>query len=130
MMEPLTAPETALTGREIVDDVCARLAQELEKSCYLTAACAYRAYAGKITVELQLEDFDTTQLKASVTVNKPNPARPSRRFEIDLSQTAASEVRERSGLQPPSLERLIDAGNDAQATEPPRRRYVPRRPVA
>ncbi len=121
MREPILAQETALTGHEIIDDVCARLAGELEKNCYLTSACAYNSYAGKVTAELQLMDFDATPLKASVTIGKPNPARPSRRFELDLPSTTASDARERSGSLPPSLERQID--DAVGAAPPPRRNY-------
>lgn len=74
-------PEIELSGEEIVEDLAGRLAQELSKSCYLTRLCAYRGYSAKITAELQLEDFDSTTINASVTVGNPDPGRPSRRFK-------------------------------------------------
>ncbi len=105
---PIEALDAGLTGVEIIEDVCSRLAAELANSCYLTKLCAYRGYSGKIVAELQLEDFDATGVTAAVTVGPPDPARPSRRYEVEIPDTAPSGARERSGQESPSLERVVD----------------------
>lgn len=118
-------PAVELTGEEIVEDACCRLAAELMRSCHLSATSAYRRYSGKIILELQLEDFDTTGVSATVTVGNPDPGRPSQRFEVDIPVGEPSAVRERSELTVPSLDRF----EKVQApVEQKRRYYSPRQP--
>lgn len=90
--------ETELAGPAIIEDLVNRIAAELERSCHLSANCAYRAYSGKATLELQVEDVDAIKVSAAMTVGIHDPGRESRRFEIEIPSTTPSVARERSGL--------------------------------
>jgi hypothetical protein len=123
-LEPIEPPQTELTGEEIIEDVCTRLAEELSRSCYLTAISAYHGYSGRISAELQLLDFDTTTVKATATIGNPDLVRPSEHFEVVIPVADPSAVRERSGLTPPSLERFESAQTPAKIKT---RYYTPRK---
>lgn len=106
ILQAIEPPETELTGGEIIEDAANRLAEALSRSRLLTETCAYRSYSGKITAELQLEDFDRTKVTASAVVSNPDPARPSVRFEVAIPNATPSAVSERGDLTTPSLERM------------------------
>jgi hypothetical protein len=123
--EPIEAPEAGLSGPEIVDDLLDRIASELSKSCHLTTLCCYRSYSARGTLSLQLNDFDTAEVRLDTVQGAYDPARPSRLTAIEFPAADAREVRGRSGSGAPSLARSVD-GSDPSPATPARRYYTPR----
>jgi hypothetical protein len=115
MTEPLefAPPAVELTGEEICFDAASRLVEALALNCNLTALSSYRGYHGKIVAELQLEDFDTLDVRATVTIGNPDPAKPSQHVEVEIATAEPASVRQRSGLTEPSLERFEQAESPA-----------------
>jgi hypothetical protein len=123
-IEPLGGAE-ALSGVDIVEDVAQRVAAALAGNCYLRESDGYRAYSAKVTIELQLQDLDITQVEKTLVIGKHDPGLPSRPIKVEVPQATVEDVRKRSGLLPPSLERLINGDAPPAKT---RRFYAPRQP--
>ena len=103
--EPILVEQ--VSGVEIIDDICNRIAEELGKSCHLRATDAYSGYSAKLQFEVQPVDIDVVKVEKTLVIGDHDPATPSRRMAIDVPPTTADEVRERSGYEPASLERAL-----------------------
>jgi hypothetical protein len=100
IMEAVSVPGT-ISGSEIVDDVCSRIADRLSRDCNLRASDCYGGYAFTASVEIQLLDVYPVTVSAQVAVGALNRQLPSQHVAL------GSEV---SGEQPDSahLEKPID----------------------
>lgn len=90
---------------------------------HLTAACAYNSYSVTLTAEIQLRDIDPPHVVKKIVASNPDSAAPSRRVAVKVGPTSPHEIRQRSGLEPPNLERDLSA--DVQLVVK-RRFYAPR----
>jgi hypothetical protein len=124
VIEPLTGLE-ALSGEDIVSDLVTQVAAGLSANCYLRGLDSYASYSAIIQISLQLKDLDVIQVDQNLAIGVHDPGRPSRPIKVKIAETTVEIVRERSGLLPPSLERMID-GNIPPATSQKKRFYAPR----
>ena len=97
----------SISGEDILSDLLDRIAERLILTNSLRPVDCYRGYSARVTVELQLDDIDTTEARAEVRVGDVDPLRPSLRIALDAPGARAEQV-QRSGLQPLSLEKPID----------------------
>lgn len=124
----------SLSGEDIIDDVCSRIAEELSRSVHLRRTDSYVGFTGKILVELQLDDYVNHETaRHQLVIGEHDPARPSRRFEIEIAAAPATTVRERNGLvsSSSSLERPVDvsaSGTTGTSIRQPRWRAQRQRP--
>ncbi|MGB9408404.1 MAG: hypothetical protein WCA89_12760 [Terracidiphilus sp.] len=128
MTEPIEALGVALTGSEIIEDLCGRLADGLADNCYLLGTDAYQSYSAPVTVEIQLADVDSQTVKKTLVIGDHDSATPSRRIVVNVPLATTHEVRERSGQEVPSLERRVDGSEPVTPVKPARRYYTPRKP--
>jgi hypothetical protein len=122
----------SISGTEVVNDLLDRVAEKLMRFDCLRSTDSYQSYSARVTVELQLTDFDTSTVSTGIEVGTIDPAQPSTLAAISLPTVAAAEVR--AGLEPaPNLERpIIDsdaaagAPEAAEAQAPQPRQYISR----
>jgi hypothetical protein len=123
------AVEGRISGQDVIDDLCDRIAERLSKSCDLRVTDSYGAYTAKVTISLTLEDMGVVEVHEQMIIGSPD-ATPSEHIVIDADAVSPEQVRERLGLEPaPSLERSVD-GNMPEAHSAPakanKRYYTPR----
>ena len=122
----LVAPQS-ITGVDVINDLCDRIAQKLSKSCDLRESDAYTglrrqshnrpATAGRLPSRSKHRGRDR-QYRSPAT---------SEQITVDSATQIADEVRARARLQPPSLERSETPGATVAAeAAPQRRQYVSR----
>lgn len=118
-LEPIMAVsgEVMISGVSIVNDLCDKIAEKLERSCDLRSTDAYRSYAARVSITLQLIDVDTTEVAAQVDIGTMDPAQPTEHVSIDVAGVA---------VEAPSLEKPIDPSGFNEAS-PQKRLYVSRR---
>jgi len=119
--EPISMVEQ-ISGPEIIGDLLSNIESALAGRCYLLPSDAYAGYAAKISIAIQLQDIDSRRVERSIIVGEPEAGRLSLPVEMEIPTTFAHQVRERSGQEPPSLER--DVAGYATATQ--KRYYTPR----
>ena len=119
-MNAIDAPSIGLTGEEIIEDIAQQIAAELSKSCFLSRLCSYRSYSAKVHASLWLADFDMVEVPMQLTIGTPSADQPTVSSEMTIPSAAPSMVRERSGLDAPSLE----ANKTKQSTTAQKRIYV------
>ena len=87
-MDTLTEPISAATisGVEVIDDVCARIADRLSRSGNLRLTDAYRTYSAKITIELQLADIDQVEIAEQIVIGTPHPEQRSEHITVDVPE--------------------------------------------
>jgi len=114
----------AASGDQIVDDVCLRIADRLSKDCNLRSSDSYRSYSARVRVDLWLQDVDTTEVNAHLTIGPAESAPPTRTITVGVG-AAADQV---SGSLPVNLERYIDDDGAAMNAAIPKqpRSYVSR----
>jgi hypothetical protein len=114
----------SISGEDILSDLLDRIAERLILTNSLRAVDCYRGYSARVTVELQLDDIDTVAISTEVEVGSIDPLRPSERITAGAS-ARAEQVQERTGHQPPMLEKPIDDAGVAalEAVAPKRKRF-------
>jgi len=122
--EPIVMAEQ-ISGADVIADLAARLVEGLSHECHLRETDAYDGYSAVVTAEIQLRGLDSERVEKKLTIGAHDPATPSHRITVKVEPTTASEVRERSGQEPASLERAVD-GSTPEARKPARRYYTPR----
>jgi hypothetical protein len=126
-MEPMSieavAVESRISGVEVINDLCDRIAERLTKSCDLREVDSYSGYAAKVQIELQLVDLGPVEVSAEIQVGTMNPSQPSERITLGES-VAADEA------DSPMLERPADPAGVQEAPEIREKRfYAPRNRV-
>ena len=108
----------AISGTDIIDDLCTRIAGRLALTNDLRSVDCYRGYTAKVVIDLQLIDLDTVENHAELQVGSSiDPQRPAQHMTVSLGARA-----EDLGLEPQSLEKPIDA----EGFTPEKRMYVSR----
>lgn len=79
-----------INGPAIINDLCNRIADKLERSNELRPVDAYRSYAARVTIDLQLVDIDTNSIATEVSVGNIDPGQKTQ--SITLSGTAMAEA--------------------------------------
>ena len=120
VMEPIVVPGS-ISGADVIDDLCVRIAEKLSLSGDLRTTDAYRNYSATVRIDLQLVDIDPVSISAKVAVGTIDPRQPSRAITVEATMSA-EELRERSGAESANLERPIDS----TGFTPPKRIYVSR----
>jgi hypothetical protein len=127
-MGPVAVPGV-VSGADIVQDLCDRIAEQLSRDCHLRQTDSFQSYNAEVSIRLQALDFDTVAIAEHISVGNLDAARPQQQVTVTAS-VAADEVRARLGLEPePSLEVPVDpagAADIAPAAKPGKRYYYPR----
>jgi hypothetical protein len=115
----------ALSGEEVIIDLCSQLAERLRRDCNLRPSDAYPSgYRGNIRVHLELFGMDQVSVEAEIPISVGKPEGTADRVideEVEIAQEPALNlVRERSDQPVPTL---ANEGGEL-VTRP--RRYVPR----
>ena len=139
-----------MTGADIIDDVCSRLAERLAKNCNLRVSDSYASYSCKITVDLNLVDLETVVVDETLAIGQLPPPPPvatvpqQQSITVDIPPTFAEAVV--GPAVPDTLERSVDGsaveqhvvfqpnlevhadGTPVEGIEPPQpKRYASRR---
>jgi hypothetical protein len=116
-LQAITIPGS-ISGPQVIDDLCGRIAAQLARDCSLRQSDAYSGYRAKAIVTIELLDVYPATVTAEVAVGNPDPQRS---HTITLEPDVAGMADE-SG----SLERPIDPAGITEAPAPQRRMYVSR----
>jgi len=121
-LEPITAISVPghISGTGIIDDLCNRIAEWLSRSCDLRATDAYAGYSAKVSIELQLADVDTTEVRADVALGTIDPKLST--HTITLEPDVAGESDNSQPLEKP----VVDPQGFVQAPAREKRIYVSR----
>lgn len=122
---PDTEYVEALSGEEVIIDVCAQVAEWLRRDCNLRPSDAYQGgYRGTVRVHLELFGMDQAIVEAEIPISVGKPEGTANRVidgEMEIPQEPAlNVVRERSDQPVPTL-----ANEGGEIVSKPRR-YVPR----
>jgi hypothetical protein len=117
-MEIVSTPGR-IAGGAIIDDLCAKIAAQLERSDSLRDLDIYSGYSARVHIDLQLADVYPTEVAAEVSVGNIDPQRPVERLVLDAEAVGDAEP-------DTSLERPIDEAGIAEAPPQQKRFYAPR----
>jgi hypothetical protein len=84
--EPITVAAASISGTEVIEDLCARIADKLSRSGDLRPTDAYRTYSAKITIELQLVDIDQIEIAEQMVIGTPDPEQPSEHITVAIPE--------------------------------------------
>ena len=88
-----------LSGAEIIEAICSKIAASLQRDCYLNANFAYQAFSGKINISLKLQDTGReVELEQTVEVQ----ADPEKNPMLEGADTSESEAEIDLQPQPPN----------------------------
>jgi hypothetical protein len=98
----------ALSGEEIIVDLCSLIAEKLRKDCNLRDSDSYgQGYSARVTIHLEAYGMDTAVVEAEVKSGEPKPF-PDTQIDTILevpAEPALDQVRERSDQPVPTLTR-------------------------
>jgi hypothetical protein len=100
--------------------LCCLIADRLARDCNLRMSDSYPSYSARIRVDLWLEDVDTTEVNADLSIGPVESAPPTRSITMGVG-AAAEQV---AGSLPESLERFVDGAGAAEDAAAPKEKRV------
>lgn len=93
-----------LSGEEVQHAILYKLGESFEKTCHLTAQCAYTAFRAKITVQILLDDYGREQADnhtVELSEGELSPESQMVTAEINIEKQPPNQVRVETGQAVP-----------------------------
>lgn len=95
---PIVIPGS-ISGADVIDDLCGRIAEGLSRDCSLRQIDRYTGYTATVEIKLQLEDVYPVEVAVDIMAGTLNPQLPSQHITLDSAVTG--EEPDASGLERP-----------------------------
>ncbi|HUN85753.1 MAG TPA: hypothetical protein VMU48_15335 [Terracidiphilus sp.] len=123
-MESFDVAET-VTGADVIQDLCERVAQSLSSDCRLRSTDSYQGYGARVVAEIWLSDVDPQTVQQTISVGDCGPGTPSSQVVVDVPLLSPAEVHGTDS----SFANLERTASGDEPEQPPRRLYTPRHSV-
>jgi hypothetical protein len=108
MNEPIETIAVGLSRDEVITDLCRLVAAGLKgQDCFFRPVDSFAGYNAKVTVEIELRDVDTHVVRKVIAMGPPIEPGKETVIHLKFPLALVPEVRERSGLAEPDLQRSI-----------------------
>lgn len=123
----LLGSAAGLSGADVIESICNQLAAALANDPDLRPSDSHERYSAKVEVHLRLHDIDEKMIEKTIVVGEPDSDVETRSIRLEIPAASPREIRERVGIEAPSLERPTSPEEqNGQSPAKRRRWYAPR----
>jgi hypothetical protein len=105
---PETSLNLALSGEEIIQSVCMKLAETMRRDCFLNQSTAYESFKSEVSVKVEMKDLGrAVSAEFHVEQSEGEPGGKGKQITKEIAFAIApappNEVRQEAGLPIPTL---------------------------
>ena len=98
LMEPISVA-SSITGSDVIEDLCAHIADKLTRTGDLRPVDSYRCYAARVIIDLQLMDVNQVEIAEQMVIGTPRPDVRSEQITVDVPEKRYYTPRNRTPRQ-------------------------------